>query len=76
MKVSATEFKATCLSLLDKVEAGGDPITITKRGRVVAQLSAANPEARPWMGLRGSVATWEGDPTAPAIEPDEVEAYR
>ena len=27
--VSATEFKAKCLSLLDEMEQGGEPITIT-----------------------------------------------
>ncbi len=36
--VSATEFKAKCLSLLDEVEQGGATITVTKRGRPVAVL--------------------------------------
>jgi len=36
--VSATEFKAKCLSLLDEVEQGGVAITVTKRGRPVAVL--------------------------------------
>lgn len=76
MIVSATEFKAKCLALIDKVEAGGDSIIITKRGRIVAQLGAASTETRPWMGLRTSVAKWEGDPTAAVVAPEDVEAYR
>jgi prevent-host-death family protein len=36
--VSATEFKAKCLALLDEVEQQADTITITKRGRPVAVL--------------------------------------
>ena len=36
--VSATEFKAKCLSYLDEIEQRGGPITITRRGRPVAVL--------------------------------------
>ena len=38
--VSATEFKAKCLALIDEVNASGDPLTITKRGQPVAVLNA------------------------------------
>ena len=35
--ISATEFKATCLELFDRVQAGEiEEIEVTKRGRVVA----------------------------------------
>jgi len=36
--VSATEFKAKCLSYLDDVQSHGEPIVITKRGLPVAIL--------------------------------------
>ena len=39
--IGATEFKAKCLALLDEVEEHGGTITVTKRGRPVATLSAA-----------------------------------
>jgi prevent-host-death family protein len=39
--VSATEFKAKCLSLLDEVEQTGMAITVTKRGRRVATIGPA-----------------------------------
>ena len=76
MTVSATEFKAKCLALLDKVESSGEPVTITKRGRVVAQLVAPNADARPWLALRESSAEWNGDPFAPAVDPDDIEAFK
>jgi prevent-host-death family protein len=44
MEVSAAEFKAHCLRLMDQVAAGGEPLTITKRGRPVARLVAPEPE--------------------------------
>ncbi len=34
--ISASEFKAKCLKILDSLESGG--ITITKRGRPVARV--------------------------------------
>ena len=48
--VPAGEFKAKCLALMDEVQATGQPILLTKRGRPVASLmpvesaTAQNPE--------------------------------
>ena len=39
--VSATEFKAKCLAILDEIEQHGGPITITRRSRPVAVLGPA-----------------------------------
>lgn len=39
--VSATEFKAHCLALLDEVNEQGGTITVTKRGRPVATVGPA-----------------------------------
>lgn len=49
--VSATEFKAKCLALLDEVEESGDSITITKRGRAVATVGPAKKQA--WKSSMG-----------------------
>ena len=76
MNVNATEFKARCLSLIDRAANTGETITITKRGRVVAKLIRATAgDERPWMALRQHVATWQGDPLAPAIAAEEIEAH-
>jgi prevent-host-death family protein len=76
MRLSASEFKAKCLALLDQVGAGGEPVTVTKRGKVVARLiSARDAEDRPWLRLREQ-ARWAGDALAPAIEESEVEALK
>ena len=39
--VSATEFKAKCLRLLDEIETKGASITVTRRGRPVAVIGPA-----------------------------------
>ena len=77
MTVSATEFKAKCLAIIDRVNATGESVTITKRGRVVAKLVAERDVTeRPWLVLRGSVVKWHGDPFAPAVDEDDIEALR
>lgn len=43
--VSATEFKAKCLAILDEIEERGLPVTITRRGRPVAVLGPAKKKA-------------------------------
>lgn len=37
-RISAGEFKAKCLRLMDEVQETGEPYLITKRGRPVARL--------------------------------------
>jgi prevent-host-death family protein len=74
MKVAAAEFKAKCLALIDRVRERGEPITITKRGRVVAQLvPAGDADDRPWLRVRRK-ATWHGDPFRPVIDEAEIDA--
>ena len=41
--VTATEFKAKCLSMLDEIEESGTAITVTRRGRPVATLGPVAP---------------------------------
>jgi prevent-host-death family protein len=45
MEITAADFKARCLKLMDEVAASGLPITITKRGKPVARL--VPPEVTP-----------------------------
>ena len=52
--VSATEFKAKCLALLDEVAESGGTITVTKRGRAVATLGPAKKKA--WKSMEGILA--------------------
>ncbi len=43
MTITATEFKARCLELMDRVYQTGESIVITKRGKPISRL--APPEA-------------------------------
>ena len=76
MVISASDFKARCLALLDRVHDRGEAIVITKRGKVVARLVPAGDEVeRPWARLRGT-ARFHGDATAPVVADDDVEALK
>ncbi len=72
--VSATEFKAKCLQLLDLVQATGDEIVISKRGKPVARVVAER-EAKPWLALRGT-GRFKGDPFEPALSDSEINALK
>ncbi len=54
-EMSASEFKARCLAVLDEVQRTGEPLTITKRGRPVAEVvpALARGAARPQDRVRG-----------------------
>lgn len=65
--VSASQFKARCLAMLDEVADTGEEIVITKRGRAVARVIAAT--APP--GLRDSVRFNDSDDEL--VKPVDIE---
>jgi prevent-host-death family protein len=74
--ISATEFKAKCLDILDRLNTSElDEVVITKRGKTVAILTPPKTQAEAVKSLhgfmRGSVIIPEGiDLTAPLAEDD------
>jgi prevent-host-death family protein len=78
MIISVTDFKAKCLNLIDQVHKGGQPVIITKHGKVVAKLVAENPlrpiqETR--LKLAGSVKSYK-NPFEPAVAEEDIEALK
>jgi prevent-host-death family protein len=73
--LNATDFKAGCLALLDEVARSGESITITKRGKPVAQLVPVRPSnlRYPQDALRGTVQVL-GDIVSPVLPSSEWEA--
>ena len=65
-RITATQFKAQCLALLDEA-AAGEEIVVTKHGRAVARVIPAEAPA----DLKGSV-TFHVDDDA-LVEPLDVE---
>ncbi len=78
LKVSATDFKAKCLALIDEMNRTKVPIIVTNRGKPVAEMYPARVEgeAKSFIGsMKGTVLRYD-DPFAPATDPDEWEAMR
>ena len=77
IRISATEFKAKCLAIIDEVGTTGDIVVIEKRGKPVAQLSSFVPlDAEvPQASLRGTVRI-VGDVTEPVVDPDDWSVLR
>jgi prevent-host-death family protein len=50
--MSVSKFKATCLAVLERVRATGQPVLVTKFGTPVAQVLPPSPPAPPpsWLG--------------------------
>lgn len=71
--VSAAEFKAKCLKLMDEVQAGGEPVTVTKRGKPVVTVAAVElepaAERKSLLGCMKGTVTIHGDIVGP-IDPD------
>lgn len=67
--VSASEFKARCLQLMDEVNDSGEEIVITKRGRPVSRLVPYRERPTTLFGLFAGQMKILGD----IIEPIDVE---
>ena len=72
--VGIAEFKANCTRLIAEMERDGEPITITKRGRAVAELKPAADVSRADRFLAAIAGTVtlapDFDPEESMVDPD------
>ncbi len=68
-QISAAEFKATCLDLMDAVERTGASVVVTKRGKAVARLAPVRTPAVSAFGLLKGRMAIRGDIVAPIDVP-------
>lgn len=62
MEISAGEFKATCLKLMDEVARTHETVIITKRGRPVVRMVPVEDEGETILfGYMAGTATIHGD---------------
>ncbi len=76
-RINASDFKARCLAILDRVAETGEHVVILKRGKPVAELGpATEAQARyPQLELEGTV-TVLGDIVGPVVPEHEWESNR
>jgi prevent-host-death family protein len=75
-RISAAQFKAQCLSLMDQVEAQRGEIVITKRGKPVAKLVPIEQAPRSIFGCMAGTVEILGDLIEPTTAPSDWEANR
>lgn len=65
--ITISRFKATCLAVLERVRATGQPVLVTKFGRPVAEVVPPTPTVPPpsWLGALRSRGRITGDVTVP-----------
>ena len=74
--MTASKFKATCLAVMDEVEAKREPVLVTKNGRPVAQLVPVPMEnSDPIFGFYKGKLEIVGDIMSPAFDDDEWESH-
>ncbi len=76
--IAISQFKATCLAVLEKVNRSGQPILVTRRGKPVAEIvppSRPSP-SRSWLGSAAGSGRITGDVLGPAVAPGDWEALQ
>jgi prevent-host-death family protein len=75
MEISAAQFKAKCLKLMDDIARTRKSIIITKRGKPVAKLMPVEPESRqPLFGYMAGTIAHMADVESPLAVHWEAEA--
>jgi prevent-host-death family protein len=77
-EIAVSKFKATCLSVLERVRKTRKPILITKFGKPVAQVTPppAPEGSSTWLGSLAGTGRIVGDIVSPASDEEDWEVLR
>jgi prevent-host-death family protein len=77
-QIAISQFKATCLSVLERVRKTRKPVLVTRFGVPVAEIVPPSAPERPagWLGALAGTGRIEGDIVAPATEEEDWEVPR
>ncbi len=69
-EIAISKFKATCLSVLERVRRTRKPVRVTRFGKPVAELIPPSLPARPesWLGSFRDSGQIKGDIVSPATD--------
>ena len=76
--MAISEFKATCLAVLERVRRTKKPVLITRFGQPVAEVvpPSVPPPPKSWIGSMAGTAQIIGDIVSPVCEESDWEAAR
>jgi prevent-host-death family protein len=75
-QMPAGQFTARCLSVMDEVNATGEPVLITKRGTPVAKVVPVTSKKQDLFGFMAGELKIIGDIESPVIPLEEWEVMR
>jgi prevent-host-death family protein len=75
-QMSAADFKARCLAVMDQVRATGEPVTVTKRGVPVVRVVPAPAAAADALGFMAGKFRITGDIVSPATPLSDWSIFR
>ena len=81
MAISVSKFRNSCLDVIRRVEATGQSVSITRRGKVVARLAPSLQDmqgmgARPWQQLRALGGELLAPPGESVVREEDFKALR
>jgi prevent-host-death family protein len=66
-QMRASAFKARCLKVMNEVQATGEPVVVTKRGKAVVKVIPVKPEDDDIFGFMADRVEIVGDIESPAV---------
>lgn len=66
-KMQASQFKARCLDVMDDIQATGEPVVVTKRGKPVVKVIPILPEEDSILGFMADEFEIVGDIESPVV---------
>jgi prevent-host-death family protein len=75
-QMRASTFKARCLKVMDDIQATGEPVIVTKRGKPVVKVSPAEPEKKDILGFMAGEFEIVGDIESPVVPPSHWKPWK
>ena len=69
-QMRASDFKARCLSVMKDIQATGEPVIVTKRGKPVVKVIPAESEKGDILGFMAGEFEIVGDIESPVVPPN------
>lgn len=66
-QMRASTFKARCLAVMDDIQATGEPVVVTKRGKPVVKVVPIKPEKDDIFGCMADEVKIVGDIESPVV---------
>ena len=66
-RMTASEFKARCLSVMDDIQATGEPVVVTKRGKPVVKVVPVESKKDDIFGFMAGKFKIVGDIESPVV---------